>query len=251
VPNPKVEKVFELPKTIRPDKNHYCSGCGHGIAHRLIAELVEEMGLQDRTVAVCPVGCAVTAYDYWNVDSSEAAHGRAPAVANGIKLVRPDNLVLTYQGDGDLASIGMAETIHTANRGVPITIVFINNANYGMTGGQLAPTTLPGQKTTTTPAGRNPLTEGYPIDMCALLSTLKAPKFIAREMLTSPGKINKAKKLLRRAFEVQMDHNGFSFIEFLGACPTNWHLTPVDSLDFIKNEMTTYFETRIYRDIEE
>ncbi len=247
----KETKVFELPKTILPIKNHYCPGCGHGVVHRLVAEIVDEMGVQDRTVGVCPVGCSVIAYDYWEFDCSEAAHGRAPVVATGIKAVQKNNLVFTYQGDGDLASIGMGEIIHTANRGAPVTVIFINNANYGMTGGQLAPTTLPGQRTTTTPQGRNTATEGWPVDMCAIMSALKAPKFIAREMVTTPGKIAKSKKILKKAFQIQLEHKGFTFVELLSACPTNWGKTPVDALDFIKDEMEPYFNTRIYRDLEE
>ncbi len=248
--DPQVEKAFGVTESHLPHRTHYCGGCGHGVAHRLICEVIDEMGLRERTVGVAPVGCAVTAYDYWNFDCSEAAHGRAPAVATGIKAVHPDHLVFTYQGDGDLASIGMGEIIHAANRGLPLTVIFINNANYGMTGGQLAPTTLPGMKTTTTPEGRKTETEGWPVDMCALVSALRAPRLVAREMLTAPRRVLKAKKLIRRAFKIQLKDRGFSFLEFLGACPTNWGLKPVESLGFIENEMQEYFEPKVYREPE-
>ncbi len=226
---------------------HYCPGCTHGVAHRLVAEVIDEMGIQDRTVGVSPVGCAVLAYNYIDVDFLEAAHGRAPAAATGLRrTLPPDRYVFAYQGDGDLASIGMAEIVHAANRGEKLTIIFVNNAIYGMTGGQMAPTTLPGMKTTTSPSGRDAEQTGHPIRVCELLDTLVAPKFIARGSLSSPKNVLKAKKLLRQAFELQ--HTGFTFVELLSTCPTGWGLSPNDSLAWLDRNMLPFFPTKVFRE---
>ncbi|MBM4343035.1 MAG: 2-oxoglutarate oxidoreductase [Deltaproteobacteria bacterium] len=226
---------------------HYCPGCTHGTAHRLVAEVIDELGIQDRTVGVSPVGCAVLAYNYIDVDFLEAAHGRAPAAATGLRRTLPaDRYVFAYQGDGDLASIGMAEILHAANRGEKITVVFINNAIYGMTGGQMAPTTLPGMRTTTSPQGRDSADSGHPIRVCELLDTLVAPVFLARGTLSSAKGVLKAKKLLRRAFELQ--HQGFTLVELLSTCPTGWGLTPGDSLAWLDRNMTPFFPIRTFRE---
>lgn len=221
---------------------HYCPGCGHGIGHRLIAEVVDELGIREKVIGVAPVGCAVTAYDYWDFDCSEAAHGRALAVATGIKRVRPQNIVFTYQGDGDLAAIGTAETIHTANRGENLTVIFMNNAIYGMTGGQMAPTTLAGQKTATTPAGRNPQAqEGYPLKISEMLSLCPGVKYIERVSLHSPPEISKAKRAVKEAFTNQVNNIGFSLVEILSPCPTYWGRSPKESMDWIRDVMTKEF----------
>ena len=216
---------------------HYCPGCTHGIAHKLVAEVLEEMGAEGNVVGVAPVGCAVFAYKYFNCDMQEAAHGRAPAVATGIKRVLPDKFVFAYQGDGDLASIGMAEIVHAATRGEKITVIFINNAIYGMTGGQMAPTTLEGQKATTCIYGRNPEVNGHPIKMCELLATLTGPSYIARGALTDPANVRKAKKMIKTAFEHQAQKKGFSFVELLSSCPTNWGMTTEQALEYVKTDM--------------
>src|SRR3989338_9623147 len=202
--------IFAHPASLRDVENHYCAGCGHGIVHRLICEAVDEFGIREKTIGVAPVGCAVLAYDYWDFDVTEAAHGRTPAVATGIKRVRPDNIVFTYQGDGDLAAIGTAEIIHAANRGENITVIFVNNGVYGMTGGQMAPTTLAGQKTKTTHYGRSAENEGYPLRICELLDTLQAPGYIARTTLTSPKETMRTRKAIHTALETQIDNKGFS-----------------------------------------
>ena len=239
--------IFKRPKTLTDAYFHYCPGCTHGIAHRLIAEVIEEMDIQDKTIGVSPVGCAVMAYNYFDVDMHEASHGRAPAVATGIRrTLPPDRYVFTYQGDGDLASIGMAEIVHAANRGEKITVVFINNAIYGMTGGQMAPTTLPGMRTTTSPYGRDTQLCGHPIRMCELLNTLVEPKLICRDSLTSPKSINRAKKHLRQAFELQ--HEGFTFVELLSTCPTGWGLTPENALQWLDRNMVPFFPLQVFRE---
>jgi 2-oxoglutarate/2-oxoacid ferredoxin oxidoreductase subunit beta len=239
--------IFQRPKALTDKYLHYCPGCTHGVAHRLIAEIIDEMGIQEKTVAVSPVGCSVLAYNYIDVDFLEAAHGRAPAVATGIRRTLPeDRYVFTYQGDGDLASIGMAEIIHAANRGEKITVVFINNAIYGMTGGQMAPTTLPGMRTTTSPYGRDTALCGHPIRMCELLNTLVEPKFIARGSLSQAKHIIKAKKLLRQAFELQ--HSGFTFVELLSTCPTGWGLTPDNACLWLDRNMVPYFPMQVFRE---
>ncbi len=216
---------------------HYCPGCTHGIAHRLVAESIEELGLQDRSVGIAPVGCAVFAYDYFNCDMFQAAHGRAPAVATGIKRAHPDNLVFTYQGDGDLASIGAAEIVHAAARGENITAIFINNAIYGMTGGQMAPTTLVGQVTTTSPYGRNLETQGSPIRIAEMLAQVEGAYYIERVSLHNMANVIKAKKAIKKAFQYQMEGKGFTLIEILSTCPTNWGMSPIESLSWLKDNM--------------
>lgn len=244
-------KIYSRPKSwMKGVHTHYCPGCGHGIAHRLICELIDEMDIQDRTVSMAPVGCSAMMYDYIDIDYVEAPHGRAPAVATGIKRARPDKIVFTYQGDGDLASIGMAEIIHAANRGENITVVFINNAIYGMTGGQMAPTTLVGQKATTCPLGRDPKLAGYPIRMCELLGSLETPAYIERVSVAQPKYIMKAKTALKKGFQYQMDNRGFSFIEVLSSCPTNWGLTPIKSFEWQIENMMPYYPMGVFKDFE-
>lgn len=230
-------KVFEKTKMLTDVPFHYCPGCTHGLIHRLVAECIEEMGMQDQAVGVAPVGCAVFAYNYFNCDMMEAAHGRAPAVATGIKRVCPENLVFTYQGDGDLASIGTAEIVHAAARGEKITAIFVNNAIYGMTGGQMAPTTLVGQVTTTSPYGRNAETQGLPVRMAEMLATLDGAYYIERTSVHDVPNIIKTKKAIKKAFESQMEGKGFSMVEILSTCPTNWGLNPVESLEWLKKNM--------------
>ena len=233
--------VFSKPESLTDVPTHYCPGCTHGVAHRLIAETIDEMGMRENTVGVAPVGCSVFAYNYFNMDFAEAAHGRAPAMATGFKRVNPDMNVFTYQGDGDLASIGAAEILHAAGRGEMITVIFINNAIYGMTGGQMAPTTLPGQKTTSSPLGRDIELHGFPLKMCEILSQLDGSAYIVRRSLHDPANIRKAKKAIRQAFEVQRQGLGFSMVELLSNCPTNWKMTAEDSLEWIEENMIPYF----------
>lgn len=229
--------VFQKPHALRDTPLHYCPGCTHGIVHRLVAEAIDELGIEGSTVGVSPVGCAYNNYLYFNCDMVQAAHGRAPAVATGIKRVNPDNIVFTYQGDGDLASIGTAEIVHAANRGENITTIFINNAIYGMTGGQMAPTTLVGQVTTTSPFGRNPEIEGWPINVCEMLATLKGAAFVERVSLHDIKNIKNAKKAIEKAFRVQQAGLGFSIVEILSSCPTNWGLDPIKSLKMVEEKM--------------
>jgi 2-oxoglutarate/2-oxoacid ferredoxin oxidoreductase subunit beta len=236
-----MNKIYSRPQSLRDKSTHYCSGCGHGIGHKLVAEVVDELGIREKVIGVAPVGCAVIAYDYWDFDCSEAAHGRALAVATGIKRVRPENIVFTYQGDGDLAAIGTNETIHAANRGENLTVIFINNAIYGMTGGQMAPTTLAGQKTATTPKGRDVLTQGYPLKISELLAQLPAVKYVERVSIFSPAEIIKARKAIKLAFQNQIDNVGFSLVEILSACPTYWGMSPVKAMKWIREEMTKEF----------
>ncbi|MDD2401088.1 MAG: thiamine pyrophosphate-dependent enzyme [Clostridia bacterium] len=243
--------VFDRPKSLTDAKFHYCPGCHHGIIHRLVAEVLDELGLQDRTVGIAPVGCAVFAYDYFDVDCIEAAHGRAPAVATGVKRTRPDTIVFSYQGDGDLASIGMAEIVHAAARSENITVIFVNNAIYGMTGGQMAPTTLIGQKTTTSPLGRKSELTGYPIKVCELLATLPGATYLARTSVHDPKNVRQTKEAIKKAFQLQVEGKGFSLVEVLSACPTNWHMKPVQALDFIKNDMMNYFPLGQFKSPEE
>ena len=229
-----VEKTFEITNGLIPGlRMHYCPGCTHGIVHRLIGEVLVEMDILDNTIGVCPVGCAVFAYDYFNCDMLQASHGRAPAVATGVKRSRPDSFVFTYQGDGDLASIGMAEIVHAAARGENFTTIFINNGVYGMTGGQMAPTTLVGQKATTCPMGRDVSTAGYPIKVSEMLATLDAPAFVTRQSIHNVKAINDTKKAIRHGFETQQQKRGFSFIEVLTTCPTWWGMTPVESMKWL------------------
>ncbi|MCP3940648.1 MAG: 2-oxoglutarate oxidoreductase [Desulfobacteraceae bacterium] len=235
-------KAFSKPTVLNDTMTHYCPGCTHGIVHRLVAEAIDELGLQERTVGVAPVGCAVLAYNYFDCDFQEAAHGRAPAMATGIKRVRPDLIVFTYQGDGDLASIGMGEIIHAANRGEKFTTIFINNAIYGMTGGQMAPTTLPGQRATTAPMGRDTDATGMPIKMSNLLGGLVTPAYVTRQAVLKPQQINKTKKAIKQAFQYQVENKCFSFVEVISTCPTNWGLTPVDSLKWAEENLLPYYE---------
>ncbi|MFZ5632006.1 MAG: thiamine pyrophosphate-dependent enzyme [Bacillota bacterium] len=235
------------PEALTEAPFHYCPGCTHGIIHRLVAEVIDELAVREKTVGVASVGCSVIAYNYFNLDMQQAAHGRAPAVATGIKRVLPDSLVFTYQGDGDLASIGLAETVHAAARGEKITVIFINNANYGMTGGQLAPTTLPGQVTSTSPAGRDVGSMGYPIRMMEMLATLNGPAYLARVSTHSPKEILKARRAIKRAFETQMKGLGFSMVEVLSACPTNWGLKPVEAMGWLEKNMLPYYPPGEYR----
>ena len=235
--NPPVETVYKRPETFTKATTHYCPGCTHGVAHRLVAEVLEEMNLQEKTIGVASVGCSVFAYNYFDCDFVEAPHGRAPAMATGVKRVLPDRVVFTYQGDGDLASIGMAEIVHAAARGENITTIFINNANYGMTGGQMAPTTLPGQITTSSPGGRDVEQSGFPIRTAEMLATLDGAGYIVRRSLHDPKNIRKAKKAVRMAFEAQVRGLGFSMVELLSTCPTNWGLNPIESLHWIEEHM--------------
>lgn len=243
--------VYERPESLTTITTHYCPGCTHGTAHRLVAEVLDEMGIREKAIGVAPVGCSVFAYDYFNHDFVEAAHGRAPAMATGIKRVRPENTVYTYQGDGDLASIGMAEIVHAAARGENITVIFINNAIYGMTGGQMAPTTLPGMKTTSSPLGRDVEVVGYPVRMAEMLSTLDGASYVVRRSLHDPANVRKAKKAIRKAFEVQERGLGFSIVELLSACPTNWGFTPVEALHFVRDQMVPYFPLDDFKVIDE
>jgi len=227
---------------------HYCPGCTHGIVHRLVAECLEELGILGKTVGIAPVGCAVMAYDYFNCDMIEAPHGRAPAVATGAKRANPDNIVFTYQGDGDLAAIGTAETVHAATRGENITIIFINNAIYGMTGGQMAPTTLPGQVTQTTPYGRDVTRAGFPVRVCEMLSTLSGVAYAERVTVTDVPNVRNAKRAIKKAFQTQIDKKGFSIVEVLSSCPTNWGMTPTEALQWIKDNMVPYYPLGVYQD---
>ena len=239
--------VYERPEGFTETPTHYCPGCTHGVAHRLIAEVLEEMNLIDKTIGVAPVGCSVFAYNYFDTDFVEAPHGRAPAMATGIKRVLPDRIVFTYQGDGDLASIGMGEIVHAAARGENLTVIFINNANYGMTGGQMAPTTLPGMKTTSSPNGRDVETQGFPIRMAEMLSTLDGVGYCVRRSLHDPKNIRLAKKAIRLAFETQARGLGFSMVELLSTCPTNWGMTPVESLKFVEQSMMPAYPLGDYK----
>ena len=236
-----MELVYKRPDSLSDTHNHYCPGCTHHIAHRLIAEALDELNLREKTILVAPVGCSVLAYNYFNVDGVVAAHGRAPAMATGIKRVLPDNVVFTYQGDGDLASIGMAEIMHVAARGEKITTIFINNAIYGMTGGQMAPTSLPGQKTTSSPKGRDVVATGNPLKMSEILSTLDGSAYIVRRSLHDVKNIRKAKKAIKTALKVQMAGLGFSMVELLSTCPTNWGITPTEALEWVEECMVPAF----------
>jgi Pyruvate:ferredoxin oxidoreductase and related 2-oxoacid:ferredoxin oxidoreductases, beta subunit len=239
--------VYERPDSLMEINTHYCPGCTHGVAHRLIAEVLDEMNLKDNSIGVASVGCSVFAYNYFDFDFVQSPHGRAPAMATGIKRVLPNRTVFTYQGDGDLASIGMAEIIHAATRGENITVFFINNTNYGMTGGQMAPTTLPGQKTTSSPNGRDVETQGYPIRVAELISQLDGASYVVRRSLDDPKNIRLAKKAIRTAFEVQQRGLGFSMIELLSICPTNWGMTPVSALQWLEEKMITYYPLGDYK----
>lgn len=240
--------VFDKPKALTDAPLHYCPGCTHGIIHRLVAEAIDGLGIDGKTIGVAPVGCSVMAYDYFTCDMVEAAHGRAPAVATGLKRAMPDNIIFTYQGDGDLASIGMAETVHAATRNENITVIFVNNAIYGMTGGQMAPTSLPGQVTQTSPYGRDVKTVGYPIRVAELLSALDAPYYIERVAVNNVKNVMAAKKAIRHAFENQINGKGFSLIEVVSSCPTNWGMTSENALKWIDEKMIPYYPLGVYKD---
>jgi 2-oxoglutarate ferredoxin oxidoreductase subunit beta len=239
--------VYQRPKSFTETPTHFCPGCTHGVAHRLVAEVLDDMHLREKTIGVAPVGCSVFAYNYFDTDFVEAAHGRAPAMATGIKRVLPDRIVFTYQGDGDLASIGMAEIMHAAARGENITVIFINNAIYGMTGGQMAPTTLPGQRTTSSPSGRDVEQMGFPIRMAEVLATLDGVGYSVRRSLHDPKNIRLAKKAIRLAFEAQQRGLGFSMVELLSSCPTNWNMPPIAALKWIEEHMVPVFPLGDYK----
>ena len=241
--------VFEKPKALSDVPFHYCPGCTHGIVHRLVAEVIDELGVEGNTVGVASVGCSVFAYNYFNCDMVQAAHGRAPAVATGLKRALPDNVIFTYQGDGDLAAIGMAETVHAATRGENITVIFINNAIYGMTGGQMAPTSLPGQVTQTSPYGRDVKTAGYPIRVCELLSTLSGTALAQRVTVDSVAHVREAKKAIRKGFENQINKRGYSIIEVVSTCPTNWGLSPQEAVNWLRDNMLPYYPLGVYKDV--
>jgi 2-oxoglutarate ferredoxin oxidoreductase subunit beta len=245
-----MKQVFAHPRSLKKAITHYCPGCGHGIAHRLVAETLDELGLRENTVGIAPVGCSVLIYLYMDVDILEAAHGRSPAEASGVKLGDPSKFVFTYQGDGDLAAIGTNELIHTANRGTNISTIFINNAIYGMTGGQMAPTTMIGQKTTTTPAGRDHILDGHPLRVCEMLATLDGVSYLERVSLTSPANVRHAKKAIRKSFRTQIERKGYSLVEILSQCPTGWGLSPVDSLNYVDEEMTKIYPLGVFKDWE-
>lgn len=243
--------VFAKPEALTDAPTHYCPGCTHGIIHRLIAEVIDDLGIREITIGIAPVGCAVLAYDYFNLDFAEAAHGRAPAMATGLKRVQPDKVVFTYQGDGDLAAIGTAEVVHAATRGENITTIFINNAIYGMTGGQMAPTTLPGQVTTSTPFGRDVKLAGYPLRVAELIATTSGAAYVVRRMVTKPATIASAKKAIMLAFQAQMAELGFSLVEILSSCPTNWGLSPREAIEWVEESMAAYYPLGDYKVIDE
>ncbi|MBR3576538.1 MAG: 2-oxoglutarate oxidoreductase, partial [Clostridia bacterium] len=241
----------EKPHALSDVSMHYCPGCTHGIIHRLVAEVIDELGIEGRTIGVAPVGCSVFAYNYFECDMQEAAHGRAPAVATGIKRAVKDSIVFTYQGDGDLAAIGTAETVHAAARGENITIIFVNNAIYGMTGGQMAPTSLVGQVTQTTPYGRDTSTQGYPIRVCEMLSQVEGAAYLERVAVNNIPNIRKAKKAIKKAFQNQIDGKGFSLIEVLSICPTNWGMSPQESMKWLEENMMPVYPLGVYKDKEQ
>jgi 2-oxoglutarate ferredoxin oxidoreductase subunit beta len=244
-----VKKVFSRPKSLKPAIFHYCPGCGHSIIHRLLAEVIDELGIQHKTVCVPPAGCGVLAYNYLDVDMGEAPHGRAAAVATGIKRILPDRVVFTYQGDGDIAAIGTAETIHAANRGEKITCIFVNNAVYGMTGGQMAPTTMLGQTTTTTPGGRLASRDGMPLDLSEMLGICDGAVYIERTAVSTPKRILAAKKAIKKAFQVQLDGLGFSLVEVLSPCPTNWKMSSNEAVRWVDEHMTKSFPLKVIKDV--
>ena len=243
-----MKTVFEKPKSLTNAPLHYCPGCTHGIIHRLVAEAIDELQIEGKTVGVAPVGCAVMAYDYFACDMVEAAHGRAPAVATGLKRCMPENVIFTYQGDGDLASIGMAETVHAAARNENITVIFINNAIYGMTGGQMAPTSLPGQVTQTSPYGRDTNHCGFPVKICEMLSQVDGAEYLERVAVNNVKNVKNAKKAIKKAFENQINGKGFSLVEVISSCPTNWGLTPKKALEWIDEKMIPYYPLGVYKD---
>ena len=243
-----MKKIVDQPVSLKKNPFRYCPGCGHSIIHRLIAEVIDKLNIRERTIGIAPVGCAVFAYDYFDFDMLEAAHGRPPAAATGMKRVLPDRIVFCYQGDGDLASIGTAEIIHAASRGENISVFFVNNATYGMTGGQMAPTTLPGQITTTTPKGRDTRTAGHPLRVAEMLATLEGPSLIARTAVDSPAHVKDTRDLIERSFRCQMEGKGFSMVEILSTCPTNWNMTPAQSTVWLREKMMDVFRLGIFKD---
>ena len=240
--------VFKKPEALTDAVLHYCPGCTHGIIHRLVAEVMDELGITGKTIGVAPVGCSVMAYNYFNCDFVQAAHGRAPAVATGVKRSDPDNIVFTYQGDGDLAAIGTAETVHAAARRENITVIFVNNAIYGMTGGQMAPTTLPGQVTQTSPYGRDVSTVGYPVKVCEMLQNVDGAVYLERVAVNNVKNVRNAKKAIKKAFQNQIEGKGFSLVEVVSACPTNWGMTPKQALEWIESDMLPYYPIGVYKD---
>jgi 2-oxoglutarate ferredoxin oxidoreductase subunit beta len=240
-------RLYKRPKSLKKVHTHFCPGCGHGIVHKLICEVVDELEIREKIIGIAPVGCAVFGYNYWDFDTSEAAHGRTPAVATGLKRVNPDKIVMSYQGDGDLAAIGTAEIIHAANRSENITVIFVNNAIYGMTGGQMAPTTMLNQKSTTTPFGRDPV-DGYPIRVCELLAQLQGSVYLERTSVHSPKNVIKTKNAIKKAFQIQIEKKGFSLIEILSMCPTNWKKSPIESCRYIEKEMRKIFPIGLIKD---
>ncbi len=243
-----MKAIYSRPEAMKETRMHYCPGCGHSIIHKLLASCVDELGIREKTIIVGPVGCSVLIYNYLDMDGSEAAHGRAQAVATGLKRSLPDRVVISYQGDGDLAAIGTAETIHAANRGENFTVIFVNNAIYGMTGGQLAPTTLIGQRTKTSPYGRDARTAGYPLKICELLSQLEAPFYIERVSVHDVKHAIRTKKAIKKSLQYQMDGLGYSFVEVLSMCPTNWGVTPLEAAEWVGKHMTEYYSLGVYRD---
>lgn len=243
-----METIFDRPHSLCDVSTHYCPGCTHGIIHRLVCEVIDELGIEGDTVGICPVGCSVMAYDYFNCDMIEAAHGRAPAVATGVKRALPESIVFTYQGDGDLAAIGTCETVHAACRGENITVIFINNTIYGMTGGQMAPTTIIGQVTQTTPYGRDPKVQGYPIKICEMLAECEGTALAQRVSVDCPKNIISAKSAIKKAFQNQIEGKGFSIVEVLSTCPTNWGMTPVEAMERIRTEMVPQFPLKTFKE---
>lgn len=242
-----MEIVYERPDMLTDVVTHYCPGCTHGVIHRLVAEVLDELGVRENTIGVASVGCSVFAYNYFDCDFCEAAHGRAPAMATGVKRVHPDKIVFTYQGDGDLASIGLAEIVHAASRGENLTVIFVNNGVYGMTGGQMAPTTLPGMKTTSSQTGRDVTTMGFPLRMAEMLATTSGASYVVRRSVHNPGHINQTKRAIKTAFQVQQHNLGFALVEILSSCPVNWNVTPHDALEYIQAKMIPYFPLGDYK----
>ena len=244
-----MKKAYAKPKTLKEAHFHYCPGCGHGIINRLLMEVVDEMGLREKAICVAPAGCGMLVYNYFDIDTLESAHGRGAAVATGIKRVRPENLVFSYQGDGDLAAIGTAEGFHAANRGEPITVIFVNNGVYGMTGGQMAPTTLKQQVTTTTPLGRNPILAGHPVRICEVFSMLDGTAYLERVAVNKPAAIVRTKKAIKKAFQYQLEGKGFSLVEILSPCPTNWKMGPIEACQWIDEVMAKQFPLGVVKEI--
>jgi len=244
-----MKKVFTRPKCLKPTPFHYCPGCGHSIIHRLVAELIDEMDMSGRIICVPPAGCAVLAYNYFDIDTCESAHGRGCAIATGFKRALPDRIVFTYQGDGDMAAIGTAETIHAANRGEVITSIFVNNAVYGMTGGQMAPTTMIGQKTSTSPYGRRSKVEGYPLKITDLIAQLEGAAYVVRTSVATPAKVMATKKALKRAFEIQIEGLGYTLVEVLSPCPTNWKVSPKEAFAYLEEIMEKQYPLGVFKDI--